>query len=100
MYASLVRYKIKPGSIAELSRRVQETLYPRISKEPGFVGHYLVHDGEEEIVAVALYEHEAATTGIRAIIGEWFDPAIGDLIVERGPRVIQGAVTARAGAAS
>jgi hypothetical protein len=45
MYASIRRYKMDPGSVDELMRRVNEGFVPIISKGPGFLAYYAVNAG-------------------------------------------------------
>ena len=59
MYMSIRQYKMDPGSVDELMRRVEEGFVPIISKAPGFVAYYGLDAGEGLVASVTVFEDEA-----------------------------------------
>jgi hypothetical protein len=67
MYVSIRRYKIAPGSTAELKRRIQEGFLPIISKLPGFVEYFWTSSGENEMFSVNVFtDRKGAEESVRA----------------------------------
>jgi len=67
MYVTIRRYKIAPGSTAELKRRVQEGFLPIISKLPGFVEYLWTSAGENEMFSVSIFTNrKGAEESVRA----------------------------------
>ncbi len=67
MYVTIRRYKITPGSTAELKRRIQEGFLPIISKVPGFVEYFWTSSGENEMFSVNVFtDRKGAEESVRA----------------------------------
>ena len=67
MYVTIRRYKIAPGSTAELKRRVHEGFLPIVSKLPGFVEYFWTAAGEDEMFSVNVFKDRAgAEESVRA----------------------------------
>jgi heme-degrading monooxygenase HmoA len=59
MYVTVRRYKIAPGSTAELKRRIQQEFLPIISKVPGFIEYFWMSAGENEMFSVNVFQDRA-----------------------------------------
>ncbi len=70
MYATVRRYEgTDKVRFDEITRKVTESLLPRISKLPGFAGYFLIDAGEGVLTSVGLYdtpEHAHASTRVAA----------------------------------
>jgi Antibiotic biosynthesis monooxygenase len=67
MYVTIRRYKIAPGSTAELKRRIQEGFLPIISKLPGFVEYFWTSSGENEMFSVNVFtDRKGAEESVKA----------------------------------
>ena len=60
MYASVRRYEgIKPDSVDEIVRQVEESFVPSISAGSGFVAYFLLDAGNGAIATVSVFEDQA-----------------------------------------
>ena len=56
MHATVRRYEgVDASRTEELSKKVNETLLPRLSKLPGFSGYYLI-EGDGVMTSIGLFE--------------------------------------------
>jgi hypothetical protein len=62
MYASVRQYTINPGQgrVDEAARDVHGGLGPILSQAPGFVAYYVLDAGNNNIVAISIFESQAA----------------------------------------
>ncbi len=91
MYITIRRYKIAPGSTAELKRRVQEGFVPIVSKLPGFVEYFWTSAGENEMFSVNVFKDKAgADESVRAA-ADWVQKNLASLI-SSPPEVMTGEV--------
>ncbi|MFQ5914439.1 MAG: hypothetical protein ACE5JS_14775 [Nitrospinota bacterium] len=58
MYASVRPYKVVPGSVGEVTRRVSEGFVPIVSKAPGFVVYYVVNGGDGVVLSINVFQFE------------------------------------------
>lgn len=92
MYASLRHYQFKPGTAAEVSRRVQEQFVPVISQAPGFVAYYVVFEENDKGTSISLFNSQAQAEESTQLAAEWVKQLLAELVV--GPPItISGAVT-------
>ena len=57
MHATIRRYDgVDQNRTAELTRKVNETLVPKLSKLPGFEGYYLIDAGNGVVTSLGLFE--------------------------------------------
>ncbi len=54
MYTAIRRYQVDPGSVDEITRRVQNGFVPLIRQVPGFVDYYLVDAGNGAVVSLSV----------------------------------------------
>lgn len=67
MYVTIRRYKITPGSTAELKNRIEKDFLPIISKVPGFVEYFWTSAGENEMFSVNVFaDRKGAEESVRA----------------------------------
>jgi hypothetical protein len=59
MYLTVRRYKIPPGTTAELARRIQQEFLPIVSKVPGFIEYFWTSAGENEMFSVNVFKDRA-----------------------------------------
>jgi hypothetical protein len=65
MYVTIRRYKIAPGSTAEL-KRFQGGFLPIISALPGFIEYFWTTAGEDEVFSVSVFtDRKGAEESIR-----------------------------------
>ena len=57
MHATVRRYEgVDASRTEELSKKVNETLLPRLSKLPGFNGYYLIEADDGVMTSIGLFE--------------------------------------------
>jgi heme-degrading monooxygenase HmoA len=67
MYVAVRRYKIAPGTTAELIRRIQQEFLPIVSKVPGFIEYFWTSAGENEMFSVNVFtDRSGAEESVRA----------------------------------
>ncbi len=71
MYMVIRKYYIIPESSTALQQRVQTELVPLLSQIPGFVTHYLLPVGEDEIVSISLFESQALAESATRQVIDW-----------------------------
>ena len=95
MYATHRRYQgIDQNQMEELSRKVNESLIPRLSKLPGFRGYYLMEAGDDVITSTSLFDTSAQAEDSTRIAAEWTQDEKLEEIVPNPPRVTVGKVIA------
>lgn len=71
MHASIRRYKVHPGGMAELARRVNEGFAPLISQAPGFVAYVALDTGSDVVVSVSVFQDQAGAEQSDRLAADW-----------------------------
>ncbi len=95
MYASVRQYTINPGHerVEEAAQDVQGGLGPIISKAPGFVAYYVLDAGNNVVVAISVFESQAAEEAANRMAADWIKQHMASL-ASRPPRIAEGKVIA------
>lgn len=91
MYASVRRYKMEPGSVEELMRRVEEGFVPIISKGPGFVAYYALDAGDGVVASISVFEDQAGAEESNRMAADWVKENLASLL-PNPPEVTAGEV--------
>jgi len=91
MYVTIRRYKIAPGSTAELKRRIQEGFLPIISELPGFVEYFWTSAGENEMFSVNVFTDRAGAEASVGAAAEYVRKNLTSLL-PNPPEVMTGEV--------
>ena len=91
MYASVRRYKMEPGSVEELMRRVEEGFVPIISKGPGFVAYYVLDAGDGVVASISVFEDQAGAEESNRMAADWVKENLASLL-PNPPEVTAGEV--------
>lgn len=92
MYTSIRHYQFKPGTVAEVSRRVQEHFIPVISQAPGFIAYYVVTEENDRATSISIFESQAQAEASIQLAAEWVKKLLSELVVGP-PTVISGEIT-------
>src|SRR5215211_7916684 len=93
MYATLRRYEgIEPSHTDELTKKVGESLAPRLSKLPGFSGYFLIDTGEGVMSSIGLFDTSTQATESTRVASEWVRDEKLDTILKNPPKVTDGEV--------
>jgi hypothetical protein len=89
-FASIRRAPVKPGSAAELARRVPDVVVPVLRSLPGFVSFQMIYGDNDMVTAITVYTSESAARDANAkiipIVREVFGPLLaGPLEPSAGP---------------
>jgi hypothetical protein len=88
MYVTHRRYEgIDQSRIDELSRRVSESLIPRLSKLPGFHGYFMTEAGEGVVRSTSLFETETQVEDSTRVAAEWMQEEKLEKLVPNPPKV-------------
>jgi hypothetical protein len=88
MYATHRRYEgIDQSGVEEISRKVNETLIPKLSKLPGFKGYYLMEAGEGVIRSTTLFDTSAQADDSTRIAADWMKDEQLEKLVPNAPKV-------------
>src|SRR3954471_21270392 len=97
MFATFRHYEgIDRARIEELTRKVNETLIPRLSELPGFGGYFLLEGDSGAVKSISLFdttEHAADSTRVAA---EWMEEQKLESLAPNAPKVTVRAVLAHA----
>lgn len=80
MYAAIRRYHVKPGRIADVARRVQESLVPLLRAQRGFIAYHAIDAGDNIAVAIGLYENRRAAEAANETATDWVKQNLADLL--------------------
>jgi hypothetical protein len=88
MYATHRRYEgIDQSRIEELTRKVNESLIPRLSKLPGFEGYFMMEAGDGIIKSISLYDTSGQAEESTRVAAEWAQEEKLESLVPNPPEV-------------
>jgi hypothetical protein len=94
MHATVRRYEgIDQTRSEELTRKVNESLAPLISKLPGFGGYYLIEAGNGVLTSVGLFDTPAQADESTRIAANWIRDEKLDTMFPNAPKITGGPVT-------
>jgi hypothetical protein len=93
MYATIRRYEaIDKSRTTELTKKVNETLVPRLSKLPGFGGYHLVDAGDGVVTSIGFFDtSEQADESIR-VAASWVRDEKLEAALPSAPKITRGEV--------
>jgi hypothetical protein len=93
MFATVRRYEgIDPSHKDELTKKVGESLAPRLSKLPGFSGYFLIDTGNGVMSSIGLFETSTQANESTRVASEWVRDEKLDGILKNPPKVTDGEV--------
>ena len=95
MHAIIRRYDgVDQNRSAELTRKVSETLVPKLSKLPGFKGYYLIDAGDGVFSSLGLFETPEQGMESTKFVATWIRDEKLDTIIPNEPKITSGRVVA------
>jgi len=85
------RYKIKAGSLDEITRRAEQGFVPLVSQIPGFVANYAVDVGNDVVVTISIFQDQAGEEESTRRAADWVKQNVAEFI-EGGVEVTAGQV--------
>jgi hypothetical protein len=88
MYATHRRYEgIDQTRIEELSRKVNDSLIPKLSKLPGFKGYFLMEAGEGVVRSTTFFDTSSQAEDSTRLAAEWMQDEKLEKLVPNAPKV-------------
>jgi len=95
MHATIRRYEgVDQNRTDELSRKVNETLVPKLSKLPGFKGYFLIDDGQGIMSSFCLFETPTQADDSTRIVASWVRDEKLESALPNEPKITSGKVVA------
>ena len=96
MHATIRRYDgVNENRVAELTRKVNETLVPKLQKLPGFGGYWLVDAGNGIFSSMSLFETTEQGNESTKLVAMWIrDEKLNEMIPNE-PKITSGEVIVR-----
>jgi hypothetical protein len=93
MFATVRRYEgIDSSNIDELTKKVGETLAPKLSKMPGFSSYFLIDTGNGVMSSVGVFETSTQAHDSTRVASEWVRDEKLENILQNAPKVTNGEV--------
>ena len=88
MYATHRRYEgIDQSRIDELSRKVNDSLIPKLSKLPGFMGYFLMEAGEGVVRSTTFFDTSSQADDSTRVAAEWLQEEKLEKLVPNAPKI-------------
>jgi hypothetical protein len=95
MFATIRRYDgVDVNRSAELTRKVNETLIPKLEKLSGFKGYYLVDAGNGVFTSLGLFETPEQGMESTKFVTTWIREEKLDTILPNEPKITSGKIVA------
>jgi len=95
MHATIRRYDgVDQTRTAELTRKVNESLVPKLNKLPGFAGYYLVEAGNGVFSSLGLFETPEQGEESSRVVATWIRDEKLETLIPNAPKITSGQVVA------
>jgi hypothetical protein len=95
MYATHRRYEgIDQNRIEELTRKVNDSLIPRLTKLPGFQGYFLSEAGDGVVKSISLFDTSSQAEDSTRVAAEWTQEEKLEKLIPNAPKVMTRKVLA------
>ena len=95
MFATIRRYDgVDQNRTDELTRKVNETLVPKLNKLPGFAGYYLIEAGNGVFSSLGLFETPEQGMESTKLVASWIRDEKLETIIPNEPKITSGQVVA------
>ena len=95
MHATIRRYEgVDQNRTDELTRKVNETLVPKLSTLPGFAGYYLIEAGNGVFSSLGLFETAEQGKESSNVVATWIRDEKLETMIPNEPKITSGRVVA------
>jgi hypothetical protein len=95
MHATIRRYEsVDQNRESELTKKVNETLMPRLSKLPGFSGYYLIEAKDGVMTSINLFDTSAHADESNRVSADWIRDEKLESALPNPPKITLGEVVA------
>jgi hypothetical protein len=96
MHATVRRYEgVDVSRTDELTKKVNESLIPSLSKLPGFDGYFLIEAGEGVMTSISLFDESAQADESTRLAGTWVRDEKLESALPNPPKITFGKVIAQ-----
>jgi hypothetical protein len=96
MFATVRRYEgIDVSHKDELTKKVGESLAPRLSKLPGFGGYFLIDTGNGVVSSIGLFDTATQANESTRVASDWVRDEKLEAALPNPPKITFGEVIAR-----
>jgi hypothetical protein len=93
MFATVRRYEgIDASDKDQLTKKVGESLTPRLSELPGFSGYFLIDTGEGVMSSISLFDTATQANDSTRVASDWVRDEKLERILQNPPKVMDGEV--------
>jgi len=93
MFATIRRYDgVDQNRSAELTRKVNETLVPKLEKLSGFAGYYLIEAEKGVFSSLSLFETPEQSTESTNLVASWIRDEKLETMIPNEPKITSGTV--------
>ncbi len=93
MHATVRRYEgVDQSRTDELTKKVDESLMPRLSKLPGFEGYYLIEAGHGVMSSIGFFETSAQADESSRVAATWVREEKLETALPNPPKITDGEV--------
>jgi hypothetical protein len=93
MYATIRRYEsVDQARTAELVKKVDESLVPRLSKLPGFGGYHLIEAGNGIVSSIGFFDTSAQADESTRVASDWVREEKLESALPKQPKITSGEV--------
>jgi hypothetical protein len=93
MHATVGRYEgVDQSRTDELTKKVDETLLPRLSKLPGFESYYLIEAGNGVMSSIGLFDTSAQAGESTRVAATWVREEKLETALPNPPKITDGEV--------
>jgi hypothetical protein len=101
MHAIIRRYEgVDQNRTDELTRKVGETLIPRLSKLEGFSEYYLIEAGNGVITSVGIFDTMTQAAESTRVAADWMREEKLEEAIPNAPKVTDGEIVAHKNSAA
>jgi len=95
MHATVRRYEgVDQSRTEELTKKVSETLLPRLSKLPGFEGYFLIEAGNGVMSSIGLFDTSTQADESTRVAATWVREEKLEMALPNPPKITDGEVIA------
>ena len=95
MFATIRRYDgVDQNRSAELTRKVTETLVPKLEKLSGFTGYWLIEADNGVFSSLSVFETPEQSKESTKLVASWIRDEKLDTIIPNEPKITSGKVVA------
>ena len=93
MHVTVRRYEgVDQSRTDELTKKVDETLLPRLSNLPGFEGYYLIEAGNGIMSSIGLFDTSAHADESTRVAADWVREEKLETALPNAPKITDGEV--------